>query len=317
MVGSKKPITLNTGQLEQKLQLEKVKKDLDKIKIENLLTFLSCENFSDEGFYSISGYPSVNSELHPRLEFEAPKSFYLNQISTVTYKNDERLKTTTNHLLVRDYLQTHEPSIPDLTSALAFHFNETNNYRLSYGIAKILLEKNSEDYHAAITLINSAQKLGMNNLRLAELEKLRRQFPDSPLVAQNYAYDKITEAIYAASFLKNYPIDEFVEQIVTAAKKDSVSQIKAFANLANLYLENSQPQQAFEMAERVSHLLDGNKELGKHIPLADFCYTYSASSAYTLHYKTAIEYLMGLTMLNRRHPKKEMLGRMIKWRMKN
>ncbi|MDP3684224.1 MAG: hypothetical protein Q8S01_09850, partial [Ignavibacteria bacterium] len=98
---------------------------------------------------------------------------------------------------------------------------------------------------------------------------------------------------------------------------DSISQVKAYANLANLYLENSQPQQAYEMADQVSHLLDGNKELGRLIPLDDFCYTYSAASAYTLHYKTAIEYLMGLTILNRQHPKKEMLGRMIEWRMKN
>jgi len=60
-----------------------------------------------------------------------------------------------------------------------------------------------------------------------------------------------------------------------------------------------------------------NKNLGTLIPLDEFCYTYSAASAYTLHYKTAIEYLMGLTMVNRQHPKKEMLGRMIEWRMKN
>jgi len=123
--------------------------------------------------------------------------------------------------------------------------------------------------------------------------------------------------VYAVSFLKNYPIDDYAKEILRTTKKDSVSQIKAFANLANLYLENSQPQQAYEMAERVSNLLDGNKNLGKLIALDDFCYTYSASSAYTLHYRTAIEYLMGLTMVNREHPKKEMLGRMIEWRMKN
>jgi spermidine synthase len=317
MVGSKKPINLNAEQLEQKFQLEKVKKDFRKIKIENVLTFLSCEAFSDEGFYSISGNPTVNSELHPRLEFEAPKAFYLNQISTLTYRNDERFRTTTNHLLIRNYLQTHEPTIAELTSELAFQYNETNNYRLSYGIAKVLLEKNPGDYHTTITLINSEEKLGLHKLRLTELEKLYREFPDSPSVVQNYAYDKITEAIYAASFLKNFPIDEYAEQIVNATKKDSVSRIKTFANLANMYLENSQPEQAYEMSERVSNLLDGNKNLGRLIPLDEFCYTYSAASAYTQHYKTAIEYLMGLTMVNRQHPKKEMLGRMIEWRMKN
>lgn len=317
MVGSKKPITLNVEQLEEKLQFDKVKKNFHKIKIENVFTFLSCEAFSDEGFYSISGNLTINSELHPRLEFEAPKAFYLNQISTLTSRNDERFRTTTNHLLIRNYLQTHEPTIAELTSALAFHYNESNNYRLSYGIAKLLSEKNPADYTTSITLINSEEKLGMNKLRLTELEKLYRQFPDSPSVVQNYAYDKITEAVYAVSFLKNYPIDDYAKEILRTTKKDSVSQIKAFANLANLYLENSQPQQAYEMAERVSNLLDGNKNLGKLIALDDFCYTYSASSAYTLHYRTAIEYLMGLTMVNRQHSKKEMLGRMIEWRMKN
>jgi len=317
MVGSKKPINLNAKQLEQKFQLEKVKNDFNKIKIENIFTFLSCEAFSDEGFYRISGNPTVNSELHPRLEFEAPEAFYRKQFSTLTYRNDERYKPTTNHLMISSYLRSHEPTIAELTSALVFHYNETNNYRLSYGIAKALREKNPGDYHTAITLINSEEKLGLHKLRLSELEKLCRQFPDSPSVVQNYSYDKITEALYAVSFLKYYPIDAYVKEILRTTKKDSVSQIKAYANLANMYLENSQPQQAYEMAEQVSRLLDGNKNLGKLIPLDDFCYTYSAASTYTLHYRTAIEYLMGLTMINREHPKKEMLGRMIEWRMKN
>ncbi|MFA6978358.1 MAG: fused MFS/spermidine synthase [Ignavibacteriaceae bacterium] len=317
MVGSKKPITLNAGQLEQKLQLEKVKKDFGKIKIENILTFLSCEAFSEEGFYTISGNPTVNSELHPRLEFEAPKAYYLNQLATLTYRNDERFRAITNHLLVSDYLKEHEPTNAELASALAFHYTETKNYRLSYGIAKLLNEKNPTDYKTSITLINSEEKLGMHTLRLKALEQLLHEFPDSPSVVQNYAYDKITEATYAVSFFKNYPIDVYANEILRTTPKDSISQVKAYANLANLYLENSQPQQAYEMADHVSHLLDGNKELGRLVQLDDFCYTYSASSAYTLHYKTAIEYLMGLTILNRQHPKKEMLGRMIEWRMKN
>jgi len=127
MVGSKKQITLNAGQLEQKLKRESVKKDFGKIKIENILTFLSCEVFSEEGFYSISGNPAVNSELHPRLEFEAPKAFYLNQLATVTYRNDERFRATTNHLLVSDYLKTHQPANTELASALSFHYNEAKN----------------------------------------------------------------------------------------------------------------------------------------------------------------------------------------------
>jgi spermidine synthase len=317
MVGSKKPINLNALQLEQKFQLETVKRDFAKIKIENIFTFLSCEAFSDEGFYTISGNPTVNSELHPRLEFEAPKSFYLNQFSTITYQNDERFRTSTNHLLIRDYLENHKPTIPELSSALAFHYNETNNYRLSYGIAKVLQEKKPGDYKTEITLINSEEKLGIHKLRLTELENLSRQFPDSSSVVQNYANDNIAGALFAASFLKNYPIDSYAEEILRTTKKDSASQIRAYANLANLYLENSQPEQAYQMASQVSHMLDMNKHLGTLIPLDEFCYTYSAASAYTLHYKTAIEYLMGLTMVNRQHPKKEMLGRMIEWRMKN
>lgn len=316
MVGAKKPILLRADAMQKKLELKRVKKDFAKINIQNLFTFLTCQAFSDEGFYSISGSPHVNSELHPLLEFEAPKSFYLNQFSTITYQYDERFRTN-SRLLITEYLKSHEHTSDELSSALAFHYDETNNYRLSYALAALLSDKNPKDYKARITRVNAEQKLGLNKQRTNELELLQKEFPDSPSVVINYSYDKINESVYAVSFLKNYPIDTYVQNILKAIPGDTLSQIKTLTALANFYLENSQPVQAYETAKRVSDYLDKNNALGKLIPIDQFCYTYSAASMYTQHYKTAIEYLMGLTMINRKYPKKETLGRQLEWRMKN
>ncbi|MEW6702421.1 MAG: fused MFS/spermidine synthase, partial [Bacteroidota bacterium] len=100
LVGSKQEIKLDAELLKKRFQSAGIKSDLERIGISNLFTFLSCQSVSPRGFFTMTSELPINSEIHPRLEFIAPKSFFIGKPSSYIYLFDEKFDTLSSGLLI-------------------------------------------------------------------------------------------------------------------------------------------------------------------------------------------------------------------------
>lgn len=88
LVGSEEPINLEASYLERRMNREKVKNDLARIFIDNPEQFLSYLALDDDGVEKFTQGALINSDNHPYLEFNAPKTLY----QATTSQNIESLK---------------------------------------------------------------------------------------------------------------------------------------------------------------------------------------------------------------------------------
>ncbi len=316
MVGSEKEIELNAELLNQKFNKPEIKNDFKKIDINSVFEFLSCQAFTEEGFYSIAESNLTNTEKHPVLEFIAPKSFYLEQTSKLVYQYDERFNPIATNLLAAKYLKLSKPSNEQIYSAAIYQFDRAKNQRLAYAFTKYLLINNPNDYKVNTLNLDCADQINLHNSRSFQLEKIMNLYPDSPKVVYEYANEKIREQIISTSFLYTSPVDFYLKIIKKVAKKDTVSYAKMIIQFAGILLQNGEVEKADSLCKIVDNILTANNNVGKYIPADDYAYVYSTTNMLKPDFRKAIEYAMALNAINPKHINKNILLRKLKWRLR-
>jgi hypothetical protein len=255
----------------------------------------------------------INSEVHPILEFIAPKSFYVGRSSSYIYSFDEKFDTLSNSLLIKEYFRSHHPTKNDFINAIEYSLNTTLNSRFAYGLSKYLLELYPADYQINLLFAKSIKKLGITNSATAVLGRLISSFKDSMQIIKDYSNEMILEKTNATTFLKLYSINEEARAFINSTKSDSVSKAAVYLQLAKIFLLNGEYSAAEDMCARVENILRANPTLLKSIDAESYYYFGAVSSLYKDDIEKVIGYFFALVNLNRGFDDIFHLRRLMEW----
>lgn len=315
LIGSEEPnIDINT--IVQNFNSPEVKNNLSKIGIGNLFTFLTNQILSPEGSFTLTNDRTINSEKKPTLEFLAPVAFYKGTTSILVYQNDEKFDTLNPNLLVKKYIQTFKISDKDILNAIEYNFTKAKNIRLVYGLSSYLLQKDKSNLSAAINKFLTEAELKIIKYNTLDLSKSFSINDESNYLAGFFANQLIAENVNATTFLKVFPIDEAEKILVKHHNSEKLSDFKFYAQLASIFLKNSQPDKSLQYCLKAEEILKNNPELMEKIDLSEFFYTFATAALYLDNYGKVIEYFIQLANYNQNFEPKKILSKKIEWRVR-
>ncbi|MFA7227500.1 MAG: fused MFS/spermidine synthase [Melioribacteraceae bacterium] len=313
LVGSKTDFNSNLPLLQKKFSTPAVNMDFERIGIRNLFTFLSCQSVSPRGFFKMTSDLPVNSEIHPRLEFMAPKAFYIGRPSGYVYGFDEKFDTLSGGLFAKEFVKSFPPDKNTIASAIQYFLETKVNNRFAYGLSKYLQELYPADYSANTLLYRSIEGLPLLNRGSVLLKSLIDRFPDSTRIIKDFNNVLISEKTNASTYLKIYSIKEEAAAFIKTTKPDSVSKINVYLQLANGFLLNGEYREAAGMVFLVEKILRANPELIKSIDAENYYYLGAVSSLFENDYEKVIGYYVALVNLNRDYKDRFSLRRSMSW----
>jgi len=317
IVGSKNKIELDYNLLVQKFNTSNVKNDFERIGILTPFTFLYTQSISPRGFNSIAENFPINSEAHPLLEFLAPRSFYVSRQSTFLYYLDEKFEKLSNGLYIKDYIAKNSISKEEFINTIDYSLITLKNYRSAYGLSKYALSLYPNDYALNVLYSQAFEKLEIINARKSSLEKLVKLYPDSVQIIKDYNNILINEKINAASFINIFSIEKEAAAFLKTTSSDSVSQIKVFIQLTDVFLKNSELDNAEKMLLSAETLLRKSPNLLSLIPAGEFYYLGSVINLYKKNYERLLGYYTALINFNDKHEMLPALRKLVAWDLKN
>ena len=302
LIGAKGRPILNLQNLKSKFENPTIKQDFAKIGIDNIFTFLTTQSNSVEGFYSLTLREPINTEIHPLLEFYAPRSFYLSQSSTVVYKNDEKFDTLFTELYAKKYWKENKVSYDELFSTAKYHFEHTRNYRFAYSIANYLSENFPPKYETEKLKAECMRHIVFQNSEKSELEKLTRLFPEDKIALRKLIEIQLSEKLYLSSFINISEIDSLIDAYVSTLSEDTTETVKAYAGIAKLYIQNSNLPKAEEFCTRIGNLINADSTIIQKVKLDDYFYASAIVSYVKKDAESLFVYYLSLLNANRNYP---------------
>lgn len=316
LVGYKSKPVFNAALLQNKFIVPDIHKDFERIGISNIFTFLSCQSVSPRGFFTMATELPINSEIHPLLEFIAPKSFYVGKSSSYVYSFDEKFDTLSNSLLIKDFVAGYHPNKNEFINAIEYNLNTNVNSRFAYGLSKYLRELYPTDYKTNLLFSKSFKKISIISSSPAVLEKLIILFPDSSQIIKDYNNEMILEKTNATTFLKLFSIKEEARAFIKTTKPDRVSMAAVYLQLAKIYLLNGEYSSAENLCARVEKILRENPSLINSIDAESYYYFGAVSALYRNDIEKVIGYFFALVNLNRNFDDIFHLRRLMAWQIR-
>lgn len=316
LVGSKKEIKISFESINNKFASPLIKQDFERIGINNPFTFLACQSVSQRGFFTmVSGFP-INSEMHPRLEFLAPRAFFVGKPSNYIYSFDEKFDALYSGLFIKEYAKKYPPQKNDLLNSVEYSLNVSNNYRFAFGISKYLREFFPNDYLPNLLYSFAFEKLGIVNARYSSLEKMINLFPDSLQINKDFNNVLLNEKINSSSFLHIFSIENEANSFIGTTKPDSVSRLSVYIQLAKAFLQNSEILNAEKMLMFSENYLKHSPLLIKSVSADDFYYVGAMINLYKKEYEKVFGYYLALMNHNPNYENLLRLRRLVSWHLK-
>lgn len=136
LIGSNAPRTVNFAKFRDRFENPKVREDLGRLGIRSVPSVLSLQVASDKRVRQAAGKGAVHEDLFPRLEYEAPKAFFLGNYSELLSLYDERQGPGKGSALyLSKYLEKAELGPKELKDMTLYHFAHSRG-----GLASHLVE---------------------------------------------------------------------------------------------------------------------------------------------------------------------------------
>jgi predicted membrane-bound spermidine synthase/tetratricopeptide (TPR) repeat protein len=130
LTGSNSAVNEDFTRMETAFEQKEVRDELGRIGVGTMATLLSLHMASDRTVRRMAGEGPLNSDLFPRLEYKAPKAFYLDVESELPQRHDERWHPRKEGaVLLPRYLKSRgRPlSASELKDMAQFHTNNESN----------------------------------------------------------------------------------------------------------------------------------------------------------------------------------------------
>jgi spermidine synthase/MFS family permease len=317
IVGFKNQFIPDFVNIEKKINLPDIKNDLASIGVNNILTFLTSQSLSGRGIFLAADTKEINSEFHPRLEFLAPKSFYVGNTSQLIYKFDEKFDTLNKKLFLFDYIRKVKPLNKDIYETALYHNTTTKNLRLTFGLAKYLLDNNYNNYEVKKLYADVYKALQIDDPRKYHYKEIIEQYPDSFYLRREYLNMTILEKINQTNFLQVHSVKKDADDFIKYSEQDAQSQAKLLIKLASNYLLNNELNEAKATCLKITEILNANPSLKTQLLLDEFHYTYALVSLYLDDPQTTFENYYALIQENSAFDKLPLLRRIVEWKLRD
>jgi spermidine synthase len=182
ILGSSSSIDVDFSGVSARFDLERVRKDLQRIEITSLPTLLSLQIASDGTVRKIAGRGRLNEDHFPILEYEAPKAFFLGSVAGAIQSYDEReMPAEIGGLYLMTYLkERREPlSREELKNLTAFH-RAHGAGKIVKGAVNEWVRRFPEDREAFWALAQTQKADGQVESAMVTLSPLLNDEPNNP-----------------------------------------------------------------------------------------------------------------------------------------
>jgi spermidine synthase len=123
ILGSNASLDVDVSELGQRMEIAEVKRDLKRIAIHNIPTFLSLQMTSESRMRSLGSRGTLNTEDRPLLEYLAPRGVFTGSEATLLREYDERKSGSTGNLWLHDYERTNPITVQECINAAQYHMH--------------------------------------------------------------------------------------------------------------------------------------------------------------------------------------------------
>ena len=206
MIGSNKPLTMDFDRMQAAISLRGVKEDLQQIQVHDAATLLSIEILSPESVVQYVGIGDLNTEDNPRLEYGAPKTFFLGNGVLQLLRYDERMRCDSVELQLKKRMENKQLTDEELRNIGFYHTErQSSNFRFGYAVLRELQKKYQRDVPLLKQIAKTAELMNMSEEALFYYRKLSALEPANPDVLEKYAWLKYTSERNRTTILT--PID--------------------------------------------------------------------------------------------------------------
>jgi predicted membrane-bound spermidine synthase/tetratricopeptide (TPR) repeat protein len=235
LIASMEPLQKQFDDMRRKMELPSVKKDLERIQMFDVPSFLSTQltSYSHPIFASSEG--TVNSEKQPLLEFLAPVSFFTHARLNFSDFIDRSIPSKDSTLLIEHYRKRFGLNGKDYFNIARYQmFVAIEDFRLPYLAVQECLRYNPEDPDGLQLLAAIAGAVNATEERLSALERLIKVVPENPELLATFAneYFRWRKQVASPKFIAelSVPIRLLEESVELSGRNDE----RYFIWLANI-----------------------------------------------------------------------------------
>ncbi|MGH7595831.1 MAG: fused MFS/spermidine synthase [bacterium] len=232
LMGSKQPLQLDLAAMQAKFETARVQENLSRIQINDIPTLLSLEMMTQSALEHYVGPGELNTEDRPRLEYWAPRAFYVNYGASGFLTYDERMDFRNVDLLLTRYHAQKPVTNEEWLRIGALHTTESRG-SLNYGYA-VLAAHDTAQADGVVTLEKlaaTAERLGRPEESLRYRQRLVKLKPNDAVAMANYAWQK-----FSLDFPRTYPIAGYDGGEIEALFKRSIASVADTVDLLRIRL---------------------------------------------------------------------------------
>ncbi|HTY37123.1 MAG TPA: fused MFS/spermidine synthase [Bacteroidota bacterium] len=189
LVGSKDSLALDEDRLAQKFAIPEVRRDLQRIKVQDVATFASLQMISEGPTREYASDGPFNTEDKPLLEYWAPKAFFVNKGANEIHKFDERVAFHRTDLFLDELANTRGLTDEERLHVGLLHADAgRGNLSLGYSMLAGYLESHPKDVTALTALASLAERVGRKDEQLNLLGRAVALSPEDPVLLEQYAW---------------------------------------------------------------------------------------------------------------------------------
>ena len=257
MICSNQPITMNYDKIQAVISQKGVKEDLQRIQLKDAATLLSLEMLSPESVLRYIGVGDLNTEDHPRLEYEAPRTFFLGASVSQLARYDERIRCDSVEIQLKQRMENKLLTDEEVRNIGFYHTKpQSSDLRFGYAVLCKVQKKYQKDVALLKQLAKTAERLNLQEEALHYYKNLSELEPTDPDVLEKYAWLKYISERVRTTILT--PIDtkeseDLLQKSINLAS-DTVDRYRL--RLADIYYGTQRYSKAVDQYVRTIQIHD-------------------------------------------------------------
>jgi tetratricopeptide (TPR) repeat protein len=260
LIGSQNSVLISDSLVAEQFKNPAVAADLRRIAVRDEATLLSLQMLTDKSVREYLDEGLLNTEDHPRLEYEAPRAFFVNRGVSELQKYDDRIKLHQSLQLLSQRTAVRSLSAEE-TKNIGLYHSAVNrgNSTLGYAMLTAYVQQQPKDIRMMEALADLSDRLKRVEVAMEIRKQLTNLEPNNVdnlerYAWTRYAYDRtISNGFLPASFEEPQRLMlECVRQT-----KDTVDRFRA--RMGDMYFGSQQYQKAADQYARALQIREGHE----------------------------------------------------------
>ena len=236
LIGTNTKFTPDLVQLAVRMQRPGVRDDLRRIDIDDPAVLLTLQILSDPTVVRYDGTGPLNTEDHPRLEYQAPEAFFVNRGVTSILRVDERMNFDSSIVALRTSAWRKSLTDDDLCRIGMLHMEPNRgNPLFGYSVVRDYLSRHPNDTAALRAMVNGAERLKRVEDAMEYLEELVKLKPRDPEMLSRSAWMRYSYERTRANSITGFDTREYEDLLRRSVRlvQDTVDRYRVL--LGDLY----------------------------------------------------------------------------------